>query len=60
MRFPLLLGLALLAASIILVILYAIHVDNFDGTVVSLLTAIAAYIGAREVVVGTTNNPTSN
>lgn len=58
MRGNIILGLTLLIVAIVLVLLYAVRVDDANHTLVYLLTAIAAYIGAREVVYGTTYNAT--
>ena len=60
MSSKLILGLLLLGAAVLLAILWALRVDTFNGTVVYLVAAIAAFIGAREVVDATTHNTTPN
>jgi hypothetical protein len=50
MHIKMLLGLALFAAALILIILYAVHVDNFDTTVANILAAIASYIGVSNAL----------
>lgn len=60
MSLSLLLGLALLATMIVLAILFGTHVQTFDGTIADMVAAIGAFIGAKEIVNGTTNNQTSH
>ena len=46
MTLRILLGLALLAAMIVLAILYGFHVQVFDGTIVDMIAAVGSFIGA--------------
>ena len=54
------LGVILLLAAFVLVLLYALKVDDAFHSVVYFLTAILAYLGVREIMYGPAYNTAPN